>query len=436
MDLTGKFSKSSLVIGNIYASDYAIPTPAYLDGSIPGSAIYDMEMAYNEAAGRDTPAPDGVNLGAGNIGGLTFTPGVYKWSTGVTIPTSITLTGNSTDVWIFQIAETLVASSGISIIMNNIEGQGAINEDNIFWQVAQQTTIGSGAIFYGNILCLTAIVLNDGATVYGRLLAQAEVTLIANAIVIPTDEKDTKAPTIISTVPKNGVAGVYKNTAITATFSEEMKPLTINSTTFTVMDGTTPVSGSVSYSNLIAVFTPENILDSDTTYTATITTGVKDLSGNALASNKVWTFKTGLIADSTAPTISTVTPKNGTARISMNTIITATFSEEINPLTINTATFVVMQNTTQIAGNLTYSNNKVTFTATSLLLPNTKYVITITTGVKDLAGNALNSDYVWSFTTGASSSNIPGFPVLMILLMVFGTVGLLAFSVIRAGKKH
>ena len=95
-DATNVFSSSPQVTGKVYAADYAAPTPAALTG-----AIGDMQLAFTDAAGR---APGVTELGAGNIGGMTLGPGVYKWGTGLLIPTDITLTGAATDVWIFQIA--------------------------------------------------------------------------------------------------------------------------------------------------------------------------------------------------------------------------------------------------------------------------------------------------------------------------------------------
>ena len=158
----------------VYAADYAVPTPANMT-----TAISDMEIAYTNAAGRTLPTA--TELGAGNIGGMTLAPGLYKWGTGVTIPTDVTLSGGANDVWIFQIAETLDISSATSVILS-----GGAQAKNIFWQVAGEVTLGTTSVFNGNILCQTAIVLNTGATLNGRALAQTAVTLNANAIVKPT----------------------------------------------------------------------------------------------------------------------------------------------------------------------------------------------------------------------------------------------------------
>ncbi|MBU2559481.1 DUF3494 domain-containing protein [archaeon] len=106
MDSSNQFSTSSLVTGKIYAADYTPPTP-----SVMTTAISDMETAYTDAAGR---APNVTELGAGNIGGMTLTPGVYKWGTGLIIPTDVTLDcqGNASAVFIFQIAQDLTVGNG------------------------------------------------------------------------------------------------------------------------------------------------------------------------------------------------------------------------------------------------------------------------------------------------------------------------------------
>ena len=167
------FSTSAQVTGKVYAPGYADPTPATLT-----TAVLDMQNAYTDAAGR---APTVTELGAGNIGGLTLVPGVYKWGTDGTIPTDVTLSGGANDVWIFQIAGNLNISSAKKILLS-----GGAQAGNVFWQVAGQTTIGTTAVFNGTILDQTTIVLNTGATLNGRALAQAAVTLDASTVTAPT----------------------------------------------------------------------------------------------------------------------------------------------------------------------------------------------------------------------------------------------------------
>ncbi len=181
------FSTSALVTGNIYAPDYANPTPATVT-----AAVNDMQAAYVDAAGRTNPTA--TELGAGNIGGLTIAPGLYKWSTNVTIPTNVTLSGGANDVWIFQVAQNLSISSATNIVL-----AGGAQAGNVFWVVAGQTTIGTTAVFNGNILDQTAIVLNTGAQLIGRALAQSAVTLNANSVTIPSTVVMTPTPTPATT---------------------------------------------------------------------------------------------------------------------------------------------------------------------------------------------------------------------------------------------
>jgi len=173
MDRSGQFSRSTLVTGKIFAASYAAPTPGMLT-----TAVSDMQTAYANAAGRINPTA--TELGSGNIGGMTISPGLYKWSSSVTIPTDLTLTGDQNAVWIFQVAGTLDISSGKKVIL-----RGGAQAKNIFWVVAGAVSLGTTSVFNGNILAKTNIAMNNGATLNGRALAQTAVTLIANTIVRP-----------------------------------------------------------------------------------------------------------------------------------------------------------------------------------------------------------------------------------------------------------
>ncbi len=169
-DRSGQFSTSPLVIGKIYAASYAAPTPSMLT-----TAVNNMQTAYTNAAGRTNPTA--TELGAGNIGGMTLKPGLYKWSSNVKISTNVTLSGGKNDIWIFQIAGTLNISSGKKVIL-----KGGALAKNIFWQVAGKTNLGSASVFNGTILDQTAVTMQSGAVLNGRALAQTAVTLIANTI--------------------------------------------------------------------------------------------------------------------------------------------------------------------------------------------------------------------------------------------------------------
>lgn len=220
-------------------------------------------------------------------------------------------------------------------------------------------------------------------------------------------------PTVTAVTPLNGATGVALNLKIiTATFDQTMLAATIIPANFTVSGG---VTGTVTLdiTGTIATFTiTSGNLAPSTTYTATITTGVENLASNAMASPFVWTFKTGATLDITPPTVISTIPLNGAIGVPLNQIITATFSEAMAPLTVTTPPQFTLQVTAglvTVPGAVTYTvvGNTATFTPTLNLLPSTQYTATIETGVTDLAGNHLVSNYVWTFTTGATLDTTP-----------------------------
>jgi len=167
------------VTGTIYSVDAAGPLPCTVNNATRlTSAIGDMQTAYTDAAGRSNP--DFVNSGAGDIGGKTLTPGLYKWTSAVIIPTNITISGGPNDVFIFQVAGTLTVSSAVQFTL-----AGGAQAKNIFWQVAGAVTLGTTSHFEGNILGKTGINMQTGASINGRMLAQTAVTLQMNTVVKP-----------------------------------------------------------------------------------------------------------------------------------------------------------------------------------------------------------------------------------------------------------
>jgi hypothetical protein len=215
-----------------------------------------------------------------------------------------------------------------------------------------------------------------------------------------------ESPTVSSTDPMSSATGVALNRMIVVTFSEPMNQATITSSTFTLNQGSTPVTGAVSYTGSTATFTPSGNMGASKIYTGTITTGAKNIAGNALAGNYTFSFTTGTGLDNVLPVVNSADPLNNATDVVRNKVITLTFSKAMNPSTINTSTFTLKQGTTAVTGTVTSSGTTATFTSSNVLAVTTVYTATITTGAKDLAGNALASNTVWSFTTGSTTSAI------------------------------
>ncbi len=396
------------VTGTISSVDAAGPAPCSLQvPGLLGTAILDMQTAYTDAAGRTTP--DFTELGAGNISGRTLAPGLYKWSTDVLVSgAGVTLSGGPNAVWIFQIAGDVLLSSNAHI---NLAGGARAN--NIFWQVGGPTavTLGTGSVFAGNILSAKQVIMNTGASLNGRAYSFTQATLQSSPVTNPGPLVGgvpvPLAPTVTSTTPANLSVNVPFSNALAATFSQTMDPATINALTFTVKNGLTAVAGVVAYSGVTATFTPSANLAPGTLFTARITTGAKDPAGVALAADFVWTFTTGAAPDLTPPTVSSTVPSNGAVAVPVGNALSATFSKALNPGTVTAATFQLKQGATVVAGTVTYSGVTATFTPLAALAPNVPFTATITTGVQDLAGNALAAPFIWTFTTGATPDLTP-----------------------------
>lgn len=204
-------------------------------------------------------------------------------------------------------------------------------------------------------------------------------------------------PLVVSTDPADAATGVPLNKVITATFNVEMNPATITTTSFTIAEeakGEMLIEGVVTYSGKTATFTPTSSLDPNTTYTGTIKRSVKGLTGLALQEDYVWTFKSA-----TVPTVISTDPSDLAIDVPLDQAVSATFSTPMDPLTITTSTFTLMDGVIPVTGVVTYSGMVATFTPGSPLAAGKTYTATITNGAKDAAGTAMTNDYEWTFTT-------------------------------------
>ena len=234
------------------------------------------------------------------------------------------------------------------------------------------------------------------------------------------------APTITATTPANStpaVTGVATNSSVFVTFGQPMAPATINTSSFTLAcPAGTPVAASVSYdaATQVATLTPTTALSPNTVCVASVTSAAQTTAGFGMPSPYTWSFTTTGLADATRPTVSVTTPADAAPAAPNNTRVSATFSEAMNPTTVNGSSFTLTNTTlgTAVTGTVSYSvaSRTATFTPTTpALLPgNNLFTATLTTVATDLAGNALagNSavlpaagNHVWTFTTSAVSDS-------------------------------
>lgn len=297
-----------------------------------------------------------------------------------------------------DIALNQVITADFSTAMNTTSINGGS------FVVKQGANIVAGAVSYtgmkasftpaANLLqnrVYTATITTDVKDVAGNAIAKDTTWSFATGVL----------PIITVTDPLNAATNVAINRKVTATFSKVMSMSTINMTTFTLKQGTNVVAGLVSYEDMTATFTPTANLTPGVEYTATITTGVKDLSNNSIEKDSTWRFTTSVLIIPVLPYVVSTDPLDQDINVPLNKAVTATFSKTMDANTINSSTFKLMNGTTPVLGFVTYAGLIGTFTPASQLLPGTVYEATVTTGVKDVDGNAMATNKVWSFTTFA-----------------------------------
>ena len=330
-----------------------------------------------------------------------------------------------------------------------------------FNEVMNPSTINSSTFIVRNGLALAGTISTSGA-IATFTPAQNLIPNTTYSVQITTGTKDPRGnalqedylfsfstgavlrPLVLATSPTSNETGVVLNKVVNATFNMPMDPTTINTTSFTLKQGTTSITGVVTYSNNTAFFTPNENLTGNTVYTATLTIEAQNIAGVALLSNYVWRFTTGAIV---APRVILTDPFSGETGVSVTKVVTATFDMAMDPLTLTTSTFTLKQGTTSILGSVNYSGNSATFTPNNPLLANAVFTATLTTGVKNGVGIPIAANYVWTFTT-INNSNAPylgsaapfgayggnaGITNQGINTIIYGSIGTIAASTLITG---
>ncbi len=397
-----------------------------------------------------------ISTGATDLQGAPLAGGNYIWSFTTLFPTALGVTVTPAP-FAQNVALTATISATFSQAINcatlaspattfTVAGPGgtAVNGTvTCSGSVATFTPVGGALALYNTTY--TATITTGATDLQGSSLAGGNYVWTFTTIPLPPVV--TPAPTVIATIPVSPPLPedviVPLNQAINATFSEPMDAGTIISANFSLTGPGGTVPGSVSYaaSGNELLFQPSANLDPGDTYVATITggaNGVLSAGGQPMAANYTWTFMTGTIVNTIAPELVRTFPGNTAVgveatNVPLNQAVSATFTEAMNPLTLNTATYLLYTGTTAsgtpLPATITYNDATfiATLTPTAMLTANTTYTATVTNGATDLAGNPLGttvpSPYTnpWTFTTGAAATPPP--VVLGPFLLPFGGFG-------------
>lgn len=297
-------------------------------------------------------------------------------------------------------ASDVMLNKAVTAVFSTAMNPATINAAS--FKLMQGATPVAGAVSYaGTTATFTPAAAFLPNTVYSATIATLAKDMAGNAMIKDTTWSFATGvlPLITITNPINGSVNVSIDAIVSATFSKKMNPLTISPLTFMLKRGTTAVAGAVSYKDMTATFTPAAPLLNGVEYTATISAGVKDVSGKSIPSDSTWKFSTAVVIPPVLPVVLSTDPDDAADNVALNKVIRATFSKTMDNTTLNSATFKVMHGIMPVVGIITYAGNIGSFTPVSPLLNGTTYDVTITTGAKDMDGNALASDKNWSFKT-------------------------------------
>jgi N-acetylneuraminic acid mutarotase len=297
----------------------------------------------------------------------------------------------------FRCCSGSATDTGVEVGWSNAAGGGGAASQSVRYC----TFLGFGPLHLCDHTWSAWIPLVVGANVVTVTATDPSGNIGRDTITV-TRLPDTRPPTVSSTTPIGGAANISTNASIHVRFNEAMDGATISPATFGVTDsGGNPINGTVLNFSTSATFDPSGSLAGLASYTATITTDVRDVAGNAMAAAHVWTFTTGLVPDTTPPTVTSTAPPDGSTCAGSDTRVTASFSESINASTVTTSTFSVTDgNRNPISGAVSaLTATSFAFTPFNALSFSTAYSATLTTGIRDLAGNALGGNHSWTFNT-------------------------------------
>ena len=294
----------------------------------------------------------------------------------------------------------------ITATFNKVMNVETINSTS--FSVSDDTAI-AGAITFTSTATSTTVIFTPTTnlslnTTYTAVITDAVKDNTGNAMqadyVWSFSTGNTVTPRVIATNPINAATNVALDKKISATFSEKMNPATFTAASFKINNGNENIAGTFTFRGQNVIFSPTALLTSNTNYTATITTAVKNDAGVGIASNYIWTFSTGT---NLLPAVISTDPVNLATNVPLNKTISATFNQVMNPQTVNNTSFTLKEGNNLVAGVFSFNGSTILFNPNASLLSATTYTATLTTAIKNAAGDGLASNYIWTFTTRTSN---------------------------------
>jgi hypothetical protein len=302
----------------------------------------------------------------------------------------------------------LPVNTDIEVVFDGTLDVSTINLDNVTVTGVvdgKLVSVGGTLSYVGNLLSFDPSASLAPNTEYTATLSTDIEDSAGNSLASPAVWNFTTGA-ITSVETADGAELVAKNHKVVVSFIEDIVEAGL---TFTVVGANeSEVVGDTTYdaaSNSVSFVPTSGAFSGSTLYTATIKTVVDGVVTNYY----VWSFTTSDESDVAAPEALVPSPANDGIGFPINGNITALFNESLDPATVDLDSFTLAPTAGGgiVAGSVSYAQKLVSFNPTADLVPDTQYTATLTTNVKDLAGNPLTTVYTWTFTTGSNSAAGP-----------------------------
>jgi hypothetical protein len=227
-----------------------------------------------------------------------------------------------------------------------------------------------------------------------------EMTEVSTTEFTGVNTPDVTAPFVVLRSPRSGATGVGTSEPVAITFSEPMWDVSVLGAFSWISSKDTVITSLTKDHDNEYVFSPLSPLDRGTSYTVTLAEDAHDWAGNSLAKTS-WQFKTMTVIDTTPPTLVSTVPTDGAVDVSTGAVFTLTFSERINPASLED--ILLTPNPSEGTEEWSSDGRTVTFTPDDPLLEDTQYFLLFPEGaIQDLSGNLNTENYTVGFTTGSS----------------------------------
>ena len=402
------FTQGATPVAGTYSYDFGDTVVTFRP-----TAVLAATTAYTLSLTQGIKSVDGVPLDGGFVG--SFTTGTNSDTVSPTV--SISPANGATNVP-FNTSIVLTFSEPINPNTVNaatvvVMSQGEVRPGTITFGQQNTFAVFTPASPFFPTASATVTVLGQVSDMAGNLLqGVAGVGTSVASTFTTSSVADRLPPVVLQVVPANAATGVSTRTSISATFSESVNPTTISPTTFQVSSGGTPIAGTLSFGNLnqTVLFIPDNPMPSVSTINIAIS-NVADVVGNVMVLPFTSSFQTQSALDNIRPSVVRPSPGSFSSQpnpptntnVPLNFKPMIAFDERINPSTVNSTTFTLVQtNVTPIPATVTVASDglSATLTPNQTLLPNTIYSVGWTAGIQDLVGNVLLNAGGSAFTTG------------------------------------